>query len=150
MATTTHPPQQQPAHPTPPHPNPQPPPQAPPPHHDAPPPPAQQPEDRPPAPERPADADESAEALRNEQPRDRVPYPERSREDTIRSWAAVLWENAGRPPDRDEEFWHQAEAQMVREELTHTPGGMYDVREVGIPNVDDMAERESITGQPKE
>jgi hypothetical protein len=33
-------------------------------------------------------------------------------EEQIRSHAHMLWEKAGRPDGRDDEFWHAAEAEL--------------------------------------
>lgn len=35
--------------------------------------------------------------------------------DTIRVRAHELWEQAGRPQNRDEEFWVEAESQLLQE-----------------------------------
>lgn len=35
--------------------------------------------------------------------------------DSIRIRAHSLWEQAGSPPNRDEEFWIEAESQLLRE-----------------------------------
>jgi hypothetical protein len=37
------------------------------------------------------------------------------REHLVRERAEKLWEEAGRPTGRDEEFWHQAEAELDAE-----------------------------------
>ena len=39
-----------------------------------------------------------------------------SREERVRQRAAELWEQAGKPADRDEEFWYQAEAEIAAED----------------------------------
>jgi hypothetical protein len=41
-------------------------------------------------------------------------------EEQIRSRALAMWEQAGKPEDRDEEFWHQAE-KILNEGLAHEP-----------------------------
>jgi hypothetical protein len=33
-------------------------------------------------------------------------------DDKVRALAYQLWEEAGKPADRDDEFWHQARAQI--------------------------------------
>jgi hypothetical protein len=38
--------------------------------------------------------------------------PNDNHEEKIRSLAYKLWEEAGKPADRDDEFWHQAHAQI--------------------------------------
>ena len=37
------------------------------------------------------------------------------REERIRQRAERLWDEAGRPEHRDEEFWHQAEREIAQE-----------------------------------
>ena len=37
------------------------------------------------------------------------------REERVRRRAEELWQEAGRPQGRDEEFWHRAEAQIDAE-----------------------------------
>jgi hypothetical protein len=37
------------------------------------------------------------------------------RERQVRERAEKLWQEAGRPEGRDEEFWHQAEAEIAAE-----------------------------------
>ena len=43
--------------------------------------------------------------------------PEKSIEEWVRNRAYILWERAGRPEGRDEEFWHQAWADWEAEFL---------------------------------
>ena len=38
---------------------------------------------------------------------------ERNGEEQVRSRAYELWEKAGQPEGRDEEFWHQAAAELT-------------------------------------
>lgn len=40
------------------------------------------------------------------------------REERVRARAERLWDEAGRPPGRDEEFWHQAEREITEEDNT--------------------------------
>lgn len=40
-------------------------------------------------------------------------------EEEIRQRAFELWEAAGRPPDREDEFWHEAERQFKDEAIKH-------------------------------
>jgi hypothetical protein len=42
-------------------------------------------------------------------------------EDQIRSYAHQLWENAGKPEGRDQEFWHQAAQQLRTENESSNP-----------------------------
>jgi hypothetical protein len=41
-------------------------------------------------------------------------------EEHIRSYAHELWEQAGRPDGRQDEFWHQAERELKRTEGSGT------------------------------
>ncbi len=47
-------------------------------------------------------------------------------EDKVRGLAYQLWEEAGKPADRDDEFWHQARAQ-----IPHPPSAPDAVHEHG-------------------
>lgn len=47
-----------------------------------------------------------------------TPSPEVQR---IRERAHELWEKAGKPPGRHEEFWHQAEAEVRGEDQRTVP-----------------------------
>jgi hypothetical protein len=40
-------------------------------------------------------------------------------EETIRSKAHELWEQAGKPDGREEHFWHEAERQLKQERIRH-------------------------------
>lgn len=40
-------------------------------------------------------------------------------EEDIRKRARELWEAAGRPEGRDEEFWHEAERRLKEEMIQH-------------------------------
>lgn len=40
------------------------------------------------------------------------------REERVRQRAEQLWDEAGRPPGRDEEFWHRAEREIAEEDNT--------------------------------
>ena len=39
-----------------------------------------------------------------------------SREERVRKRAEELWEEAGRPAGRDEEFWHRAEDEIAEDD----------------------------------
>jgi hypothetical protein len=49
------------------------------------------------------------------------------REERVRERAQQLWENAGKPLGRDEEFWHEAERQ-IRKEQDQRPDPMFPPR----------------------
>jgi hypothetical protein len=43
------------------------------------------------------------------------------REERVRERARQLWEHAGQPQGRDEEFWYQAEVEIAAEENEPDP-----------------------------
>lgn len=43
-------------------------------------------------------------------------------EEQIRDYAHQLWEKAGRPEGRSEEFWRQAQIELDAESETNDPG----------------------------
>lgn len=55
-----------------------------------------------------------------------------SHEEKVRARAQQLWEQAGKPQFRDEEFWHEAERQIRTEEQDQRPDPMQPPR--GRPN----------------
>ncbi|MCW8305579.1 DUF2934 domain-containing protein [Acidiphilium sp. PA] len=44
-------------------------------------------------------------------------------EEKVRELAYKLWEEAGKPADRDDEFWHQAHAQIPHPPEAPEPSG---------------------------
>ena len=54
--------------------------------------------------------------------------PEKSVEEWVRNRAYILWERAGRPEGRDEEFWHQAWADWEAEFLRGQDGTLQSGR----------------------
>jgi Protein of unknown function (DUF2934) len=42
-------------------------------------------------------------------------------EQQIREYAHALWEKAGRPENRDADFWHEAEAELDAESESSDP-----------------------------
>jgi len=45
-------------------------------------------------------------------------------EEQIRTRAHQLWEQAGKPEGREEEFWHQAEQELQKDNLIQPPNNL--------------------------
>lgn len=55
---------------------------------------------------------------------------EKPTEDQIRQRAHEIWERNRRPDGRDDEFWHQAEKELLNEDGQGNNGGNFDTPDV--------------------
>jgi hypothetical protein len=49
-------------------------------------------------------------------------------DERVRERAKQIWEQAGKPEGRDEEFWHEAERQIMQEEQDNRPDPRFPPR----------------------
>ncbi len=57
------------------------------------------------------------------------------RQQEVADRARVLWEQAGQPGGRDEEFWFRAETELLAESSTHRPPVIHPPRPTRLPPV---------------